>query len=78
VVRVEDRPAVTAELDRHHIGWGIHYPVPCHLQPAYNEFFESLPVVEKAAKDILSLPMSPTISDVQLDHVCEVLWNIPT
>jgi dTDP-4-amino-4,6-dideoxygalactose transaminase len=76
VIRVQDRAAVTAELDRHRIGWGVHYPIPCHLQPAYQEFAESLPVSERAAEEILSLPMSPTISDVEVDWVCEVLSKV--
>jgi dTDP-4-amino-4,6-dideoxygalactose transaminase len=76
VVRVEDRAAVTAELDRHGIGWGVHYPIPCHRQPAYREFVEDLPVAEHAALRILSLPMSPTISDAQVDRVCEVLQGV--
>jgi dTDP-4-amino-4,6-dideoxygalactose transaminase len=76
VIRVEDRAAVTAELDRHRIGWGVHYPIPCHRQPAYQEFAESLPVAEQAAEQILSLPMSPTITDVQVDRVCEVLSKV--
>jgi dTDP-4-amino-4,6-dideoxygalactose transaminase len=77
VVRVENRDAVTARLTRHGIGWGVHYPVPCHLQPAYHEFAESLPVAEQAANEILSLPMSPTISDCEVDRVCEVLSRVP-
>lgn len=76
VVRVDDRAAVTVELDRQRIGWGIHYPVPCHCQPAYREFAESLPVAEHAADEILSLPMSPNISDAQVDLVCAALWNV--
>jgi dTDP-4-amino-4,6-dideoxygalactose transaminase len=76
VVRVEDRVAVTAELDRHRIGWGVHYPIPCHLQPAYQEFAEDLPVAEEAAEHILSLPMSPTLTDAQVERVCEVLWKM--
>ncbi|MFG1931592.1 DegT/DnrJ/EryC1/StrS family aminotransferase [Mycobacterium sp. NPDC048908] len=75
VIRVEDRVAVTAEFDRHGIGWGIHYPIPCHRQPAYQEFADSLPVAEDAAEQILSLPMSPTLSDAQVDRVCEMLWR---
>lgn len=75
VVRVEDRAAVTTELDRHEIGWGVHYPIPCHRQPAYQEFAEDLPVAEHAAKHILSLPMSPTLTDAQVDRICEVLWT---
>jgi dTDP-4-amino-4,6-dideoxygalactose transaminase len=78
VVRVDDRAAVTAELDRHRIGWGVHYPVPCHRQPAYQEYSESLPVAELAAEQILSLPMSPTITDPQVDRICEVLWAAST
>jgi dTDP-4-amino-4,6-dideoxygalactose transaminase len=76
VVRVDDRHAVTAELDRHQIGWGIHYPIPCHRQPAYENLAESLPIAEQAADEILSLPMSPTLSDVQVDRVCEVLSGV--
>lgn len=76
VIRVEDRAAVTAEFDRNRIGWGIHYPIPCHLQPAYQEFTESLPVAEHAAEQILSIPMSPTLTDAQVDRVCEVLEKV--
>jgi dTDP-4-amino-4,6-dideoxygalactose transaminase len=76
VVRVENRPAVTAELDQAGIGWGIHYPIPCHRQPAYSEFADSLPVAELAAQEILSLPMSPTITDSQIARVCQVLSRV--
>lgn len=78
VIRADNRAAVTAELARHGIGWGVHYPVPCHRQPAYEEFAESLPVAEQAAKEILSLPMSPTIRDAQVDRVCDVLSKVAT
>lgn len=73
VVWVPDRDAVTAELDGAGIGWGVHYPIPCHRQPAYRDYAEFLPVAEIAAKHILSLPMYPTITDAQLDRVCEVV-----
>jgi dTDP-4-amino-4,6-dideoxygalactose transaminase len=78
VVRVDKRSAVTAELDRCGIGWGVHYPVPCHRQPAYADFIECLPVAEKAAKEILSLPMSPSTTDRQVDRVCEALAKVST
>jgi len=77
VIRAKHRDRVTSELSRNGIGWGIHYPIPCHRQPAYAEFSGSLPVVEQAAMEILSLPMSPTISDAQIDRVCTVLWEEP-
>jgi dTDP-4-amino-4,6-dideoxygalactose transaminase len=77
VIRADDRAAVTAELERNRIGWGVHYPIPCHRQPAYREFAEALPVAERAADQILSLPMFPTLTDAQVDRVCEVLANVP-
>jgi dTDP-4-amino-4,6-dideoxygalactose transaminase len=74
VVQVPDRGALTAVLDAAHIGWGVHYPVPCHRQPAFSEFAgDALPAAERAADHILSLPMSPTLTVSQIDRVCAVL-----
>ncbi len=74
VVQVPDRAAATAALDAAGIGWGLHYPVPCHRQPAFAEFAEDrLPVTENAAERILSLPMSPTLTVAQVDRVSDVL-----
>jgi dTDP-4-amino-4,6-dideoxygalactose transaminase len=74
VVQVADRAAATAALDAAGIGWGLHYPVPCHRQPAFSEFAEApLPVAEAAADRILSLPMAPTMTVAQVDRVCDVL-----
>jgi dTDP-4-amino-4,6-dideoxygalactose transaminase len=74
VVKVPDRAAAIADLDAAGIGWGIHYPVPCHRQPAFAEFADGpLPVAEQAARRILSLPMSPLLTEAQVDRVCAVL-----
>ena len=74
VVRVPDRAAATAALDAAHIGWGLHYPIPCHRQPAYVEFADGpLPVVEMAAQQVLSLPLSPTTTVDDVDRVCRAL-----
>jgi dTDP-4-amino-4,6-dideoxygalactose transaminase len=77
VIQVENRAGVAAALERNKIGWGIHYPIPCHRQPAYQEFTEYLPVAERAARRVLSLPMSPTITKAAIERVCEVLWTAP-
>jgi dTDP-4-amino-4,6-dideoxygalactose transaminase len=78
VVQVPDRPTVTAALDAAGIGWGLHYPVPCHRQPAFAEYADGpLPVVEAAAGRILSLPLSPGMASEQVDLVCEVLHDVP-
>ncbi|MGW1679723.1 DegT/DnrJ/EryC1/StrS family aminotransferase [Saccharopolyspora sp. NPDC002376] len=76
VVRTADRERVTEALTAAQIGWGVHYPVPCHQQPAFAEFGERLPVAEQAAGEILSLPMSPLLSDGEVARVCEVLRGV--
>jgi dTDP-4-amino-4,6-dideoxygalactose transaminase len=75
VVQVPDRAAATRALDEARIGWGIHYPVPCHLQPAFPSSAQA-PVAEAAADHILSLPLSPTISADQIERVCTVLDRV--
>jgi dTDP-4-amino-4,6-dideoxygalactose transaminase len=71
---VPDRAATTRALDAAGIGWGVHYPVPCHRQPPYLEYADgALPVAEAAADRILSLPVSPTSTPEQVDRVGEVL-----
>lgn len=78
VVQVDDRAAATAALDRAGIGWGVHYPVPCHLQPAFSEFrTAALPVAEAAAGRILSLPMSPVLTVRQVHEVARALEGVP-
>ncbi|HEY0811953.1 MAG TPA: DegT/DnrJ/EryC1/StrS family aminotransferase [Pseudonocardia sp.] len=77
VVQVPDRSKIMRALDEAGIGWGIHYPVPCHLQPAYAEFADGpLPVAEAAAEHILSLPVFPTMGTDSTDRVCEVLARV--
>jgi dTDP-4-amino-4,6-dideoxygalactose transaminase len=60
VVRTTQRAAIQARLAREGIASGIHYPVPLHLQPAYAFLGLSkgaLPVTERVAAQVLSLPM---------------------
>jgi dTDP-4-amino-4,6-dideoxygalactose transaminase len=74
VVQVPDRAAAGRALDAAGIGWGVHYPVPCHRQPPYAAFAgDPLPVAEAAAERILSLPVSPTMTAEQVDRVGMVL-----
>jgi dTDP-4-amino-4,6-dideoxygalactose transaminase len=82
VVEVDDRATVGDALSVAGIGWGVHYPIPCHQQPALAACHESLaaseklPVAERAASRILSLPMSPTLSIEQVARVCDVLGGV--
>ena len=55
---------------------GIHYPVPVHLQPAYADLGYgrgAFPQSEKAAAEVLSLPLYPEITDAQLEWVSRVV-----
>lgn len=72
-----ERERVTAALDAAGIGWGIHYPVPCHRQaPFRTDRIEELPVVDEAAGRLLSLPMHPHLTETDIDRVCEVLHEL--
>jgi dTDP-4-amino-4,6-dideoxygalactose transaminase len=76
VVRCADRSAATARLDAARIGWGIHYPVPCHLMPAFRRFGGgegALPVTERAAAEILSLPIHESVSPADAAEVAGAL-----
>lgn len=63
------------------IGTGIHYPVPVHLQPAYHgrlRVWDRCPETEKAAGQVLSLPLYPELTDAQVDAVCSALRHLGT
>jgi dTDP-4-amino-4,6-dideoxygalactose transaminase len=76
VVRVPRRDAVFAELKEAGIGAGVHYPVPLHLQPSF-EFMGmkegDLPLTEKVAGEVLSLPLYPELDEEKADYVVETL-----
>jgi dTDP-4-amino-4,6-dideoxygalactose transaminase len=75
-VRVPRRDDVRTELANRHIATGVHYPVPCHLQPPLGRFADRpLPVAEQAAAELLSLPLFPHMTDSQVDLVCEALGD---
>ncbi len=78
IVEVDNRDAICEALTAAGIGWGLHYKVPCHLDSAYTDFTEQVPVAERAAGRILSLPMSPTLTEAQVARVCDVLRGAHT
>jgi len=72
VVRVQDREALQAHLAQAGIGTGIHYPIPLHLQKAYQHLGYkngAFPVTERVALEIVSLPMYPQLKRNQQDEV---------
>jgi dTDP-4-amino-4,6-dideoxygalactose transaminase len=80
VIRVPDRPAIQARLREAGIGTGIHYPVPVHLQPAYEGRValgpSSCRASETAGNEVLSLPMYPELTDTEIRRVCAALAAI--
>lgn len=75
VIRTTKREALQAYLQERGIASGIHYPIPVHLQPAYEGYWKQgdFPVSEKLAQEILSLPMFPELREGQIEEVCEAV-----
>jgi len=72
-IQVADRDAVAARLKADGIATGIHYPIPIHLQPALshpNQQPPALPICERLAPRLLSLPMYPELTIEQIDRIC--------
>jgi dTDP-4-amino-4,6-dideoxygalactose transaminase len=76
VIRVQDRDALRAHLRDKGIATGIHYPIPIHLQPAYQSLgygTGSFPVTEECCKQVLSLPMYAELAPDQIKYVAEAI-----
>ena len=73
-VFTEKRDEFQQYLKEKEIGTIIHYPIPPHKQAAYREWNDlSFPVTEKIHAQELSLPMSPTLTDEQVNYVIDVI-----
>lgn len=70
-VRHPERDQLAEHLKARGVGSSVHYPVPVHLQPAYRALAPkgSLPEAERAAREVLSLPMHPFLGEAQLEAV---------
>jgi dTDP-4-amino-4,6-dideoxygalactose transaminase len=74
VIRTQKRDALQNFLLQRNVSTGLHYPVPLHLQKAYATVTMhngSLAISERAAREILSLPMFPELSENQQQQVAE-------
>lgn len=83
VIKIDDSCPLTREqiqekLTADGIQTGIHYPIPCHLQPAFTYLGYQpgdFPQAEKLAKQILSLPMYPGLSNSQISEVVAAITS---
>jgi dTDP-4-amino-4,6-dideoxygalactose transaminase len=76
VIRTGRRDRLRQELSSRAIETGIHYPVPVHLQQAFEMYGYrrgDLPTTERVAREILSLPMYPELTSEQIEYIAEVL-----
>jgi dTDP-4-amino-4,6-dideoxygalactose transaminase len=74
VIRSKQRNTLKAHLEKYGISTVIHYPIPPHKQTCYEEFkaFE-LPIADVLAEEVLSLPISPAMTDDEVEFVARVI-----
>jgi len=78
-VRVQNRTEVQIKLKEVGIPTAVHYPVPLHLQKCFNYLdysIEDFPISEKVSEEIISLPMNPYLSDLEISYISEILNKI--
>jgi len=74
VVRVKERDKTIEKFKKAGVSFGIHYPIPLHLQPAYKYLGYGqgdFPISEKLSKEILSLPLWPEIEETTIEYICK-------
>ncbi|KAF2330359.1 DegT/DnrJ/EryC1/StrS family aminotransferase [Flavobacterium ginsenosidimutans] len=74
VIRTENREHLQEYLAQNNIQTVIHYPIPPHQQKAFLEWNNlSFPITEKIHKEVLSLPISPVLTQSEVDFIIEIL-----
>jgi dTDP-4-amino-4,6-dideoxygalactose transaminase len=72
------RDVVARRLADSGVGTGVHYPIPVHRQPLYRQlgYRDDLPCAERASREVLSLPIHPSVTPRELDIVGEHVSSI--
>lgn len=77
VLRVNNRDKFIHHMSEHGISTGIHYPIPCHLQPIFSDHPQGkkgqLKFTEQLCDEIVSIPVFPLLTDEEVDRVIEVV-----
>ena len=73
VLRMDDRTAFRNHMQERGVSTGVHYPIPCHLQPLYRSHPQSrtgsLPITEAICDSVVSIPVHPHLSEREVDRV---------
>jgi perosamine synthetase len=74
-IRTTQRDKIITALQKEDIGFGIHYSIPIHKQPYYLSQNPDafLPETDRAAKQVLSLPIHPALTDEQLHFIADII-----
>ena len=77
-IRAEGRDAALEKLAQKGIGVGVYYPIPIHQQPYYRElgYDVHMPVSEAASLEVLSLPVHPGLSQMELDEIAAAVAGL--
>jgi len=74
-ITLKKRDSVAEHLSKNGIGNGVYFPIPIHLQPIYKQLYGykggEFPVAETFARETLSLPVFPEMTDEDTKIVCE-------
>ena len=74
-----ERDAVVGALrDEHHVGSGVYYPIPNHRLASLERFAQGLelPVTEQAAREVISLPVHPSLSESDLERIVTAVSTV--
>jgi dTDP-4-amino-4,6-dideoxygalactose transaminase len=79
-LRIKDgkRDKFAEYLKKKGIGYGIYYPIPIHKQPLFKEKYgdlHHLPEAELSAKEVISIPVHPRLSEEDLEYITKVVNN---
>ena len=77
-IRADNRDELVQMLNENSVGTGVYYPIPNHKQPFYQKlgYNETLPESERAADEVISLPVHPSVTKDELDLIIDVMKGV--
>lgn len=76
-VRCGDREKLREHLSEAGVGSGVYYPTPIHQLGAYDGYEVDAPVADRAADEVLSLPVHPNVTGEDIDQIVDAIRSAP-